>query len=175
MQIEPELIPLGTQDFAIIEAIAQYYEYDMSRYCGHLPGWEFPKSGNYYSPKLRQGLKSYFNQKERYPFLIRVDDRPAGFVMVNKVGTHPHVDWNMGEFFVLAPYQRRKVGQTIALQVFKQFKGEWEVAVIPDNKGALHFWKPLIAEFSNGKFSQEKKVLQEPEVHSMVIFSFASV
>ncbi len=174
MQVKPDLIKLKPHEFGLIEPLALYYEYDMARYCGQLPGWEFPLSGNYASDKLLQDLKTYFKDKERYPFLIRVDGHPAGFAMVNKITTNPHADWNMGEFFVLAPYQRRKIGQQIALAIFEQFIGEWEVAVIPQNTGALHFWKRLIDGFTKGKFSQEKKLLTHPEDHQMIIFSFDS-
>ncbi|MGD9591595.1 MAG: GNAT family N-acetyltransferase [Candidatus Berkiella sp.] len=174
MLVQPELIALKSNEFSIIEPLALYYEYDMSRYCGRLPGWEFPVSGNYLSKSLIQNLKSYFSEKNRYPFLIRVDEHPAGFVMVNTIGTTAHVQWNMGEFFVLAPYQRCKIGQTIAKAVFERFMGEWEVAVIPQNTGALHFWKGVIHQFTNAKFSQEKKLLTKPENHQMIIFSFES-
>ncbi|MBS0286902.1 MAG: GNAT family N-acetyltransferase [Proteobacteria bacterium] len=168
------LIKLQPHEFSAIESLAVYYEYDMAHYCGHLPGWEFPTSGLYVSKALMQGLKSYFKEKERFPFLIQVDGHPAGFVMVNKVGTTPTVEWNMGEFFVAAPYQRRKIGQTIAKEIFAQFKGEWEVAVIPQNLRAYHFWKGVIKDVSDGKFTEEKKVLTQPEMHQMIIFSFAS-
>lgn len=170
----PELIKLMPEDFPLIQNIAAYYEYDMSRYCGHLPGWEFPMNGTYLSQPLIKSLKSYFTDTDRVPFLMRVDDHPAGFVMVNKVGTTPDVDWNMGEFFVLAPYQHRKIGQTIAVSVFNQFPGIWEVAVIPANAGALAFWEKVISGYSENTFSKEKKTLQHPEKHQMMVFKFES-
>jgi predicted acetyltransferase len=168
---EPELFPLARGDYRQIEALAQYYEYDMSRFCGHLSGWEFPLQGSYLSHHLINNLKSYFKQTQRYPFLVRVAGHPAGFVMVNKVGTTPDVDWNMGEFFVAAPYQRRKIGQTIAQLVFAQFPGIWEVAVIPENTGALKFWLKTISSL-NDDFTQERKTLSEPELHQMIVFRF---
>ncbi len=168
----PELIKLNSHEFSQIEPLALYYEYDMSRYCGHLPGWEFPLTGNYASNALMQNLKSYFKQEDKYPFLIRFEGHPAGFVMVNKLGTSPFVEWNMGEFFVLAPYQRRHIGQAIAQRIFSEFTGEWEVAVIPQNKGAYLFWKPLISTLTAGKFSEQKKLLTFPEEHQMIVFSF---
>ncbi|MBI2792476.1 MAG: GNAT family N-acetyltransferase [Gammaproteobacteria bacterium] len=170
--IEPELIQLKSNEYAIIHSLATYYEYDMSRYCGHLPGWEFPIDGTYTSKALLKNLKAYFTEKDKYPFLIRIDEHPAGFVMVNKKGTTPDVDWNMGEFFVVATYQRRKVGQRMAREAFDRFQGRWEVAVIPQNTGALKFWEPLIANYSHGVYTRELKTLMFPEQHQMIVFGF---
>ncbi|MBS0288685.1 MAG: GNAT family N-acetyltransferase [Proteobacteria bacterium] len=168
-----ELIKLNSEEFHLVQPLAVYYEYDMSRYCGHLPEWAFPKQGTYESPQLMQDLKKYFDKNEanRYPFLIKVDENPAGFVMVNKAVVCG-ANWNMGEFFVLAPYQRKKIGQRVALDIFKLFTGIWEVAVIPQNKGALLFWQGLISVFSHGKFSKELKFFTKPEPHQMVIYKF---
>jgi predicted acetyltransferase len=78
----------------------------------------------------------------------------------------------MGEFFVVATYQRRKVGQRIAKEVFDRFQGHWEVAVIPQNTGALKFWEPLIENYSKGLYTKELKTLMFPEKHQMIIFGF---
>jgi predicted acetyltransferase len=170
----PELIALNHDEYSFIENLALYYEYDMSRYCGELMGWEFPQQGPYHSQLLVKNLKSYFKEKERYPFLIKINEHPAGFVMVNKVGTTPEVDWNMGEFFIAAPYQRKKIGHQIAIEVFNQFQGTWEIAVIPQNTGAYKFWQPLIASYAKGVYTQEQKQLYVPEPHQMIIFRFKS-
>lgn len=172
--LDPELIQLTTSDLPLILNLARYYEYDMSRYCGYLPGWEFPMDGKYETILLNENLKRYFQEKERTPYLIRIENHPAGFVMVNKVGTTVDVDWNMGEFFVLATYQRRKIGQTIAKKVFAQAQGIWEVAVIPENTGALKFWHKVIREYTNGAFRLSLKTLQYPEPHQMQVFRFES-
>lgn len=169
---DPELIALTSSDFPLIQNIARYYEYDMSRYCGHLPGWEFPLDGKYETLILEKNLKRYFQDKQRYPFLIRVAAHPAGFAMINKIGTTAEVDWNMGEFFVLATYQRRKIGQFIAKKIFQEYQGVWEVAVIPENIGALKFWHKIILEYTEGAFTQELKTLNHPEPHQMRVFRF---
>ena len=43
------------------------------------------------------------------------------------------VDWNMGEFFVLAKFQGQGVGSQVAKQIVKEHPGKWSVAVMPEN------------------------------------------
>jgi predicted acetyltransferase len=38
---------------------------------------------------------------------------------------------------------------------FNQFKGKWEVMVIPGNDGAYKFWKSVIGTYTNEKFSEK--------------------
>nr|WP_233417935.1 hypothetical protein [Rickettsia conorii] len=61
--------------------------------------------------------------------------------MLNKVGTHYKIDWNMGEFFIIARFQNKGVGRQVAKQIWQMHKRLWEVAVIPENKPALNDFK----------------------------------
>ncbi|MCC8467477.1 MAG: hypothetical protein LN589_01920 [Rickettsia endosymbiont of Eriopis connexa] len=44
--------------------------------------------------------KKYFKEADRKAYLIKVQQEIAGFVLLNKVGTHDKIDWNMAEFFI---------------------------------------------------------------------------
>src|SRR6478672_6815823 len=94
----PRLIPSSQGDQQTIQNMARFYVYDMLRYCGEESGWEIPEDGLYEC----RDLSRYFNEKDRFPFLIRVQQELAGFALINKVGTSSDVDWNIGEFFILA-------------------------------------------------------------------------
>jgi len=50
----------------------------------------------------------------RMHFLVKVDDKLAGFVLINKVGSTPEVDWNIGEFFIVFKFQGKGVGRCVA-------------------------------------------------------------
>lgn len=154
----------------IIQNLACFYTYDMSRYCGFLPGWETPHDGRF----TCFDLSRYWSEPNRYPFLIKVDNELAGFALVHKIGSSNDVDWTIGEFFIIAKFQGKGVGRTAAHKLFKQFPGKWEVMQIPQNTPAIAFWEKVIGEFSGGDLTKSQKILEEPTPHLMVAMTFYS-
>ena len=170
-----ELSPASLKDYPVIQNMARFYAYDMSRDCGQqLEGWEFPQNGLYEC----NDFKKYLERNGNHAFLIKINDELAGFVFVNKLEVMPEVDWNMGEFFIVAKFQRSGIGRTIAKQIFDQFPGEWSVGAIPQNARALNFWRKIIAEYTYGKFhevektSDQLKTSEYPDPYPMIILRF---
>lgn len=91
-------------DYPIIQNMARFYVYEMSRYCGDIPGWELPEDGLYES----FDFKNYFTDETRKAFLIKVGKEIAGFVLINQAGLHRNSDWNIAELF----YWRNFKGKT---------------------------------------------------------------
>ncbi len=168
--MEIKIVEAAQEDLTTVQNLARFYVYEMSRYCGFLKGWETPENGLFECVDLSY----YWNEPNRYPFLIRVNNELAGFVLVNKVGSGPDVDWNMGEFFVISKYQGSGVGCFAAKQIFWQFPGIWEVAQIPENKGAIIFWEKVVNQYTKKKFSKSRKIIDKPSPHLMVILKFDS-
>jgi predicted acetyltransferase len=150
----------------IIQNMARFYVYEMSGYCG----WEIPEDGLYEC----NDLKRYFQEPDRFPFFIKVNEELAGFALINKVGTDNNVDWNMGEFFIIAKFQRTGIGQHVASNLFDQFPGVWEVAAIPENKRAANFWHKIISLYTQGDFTQSLKKVPYPSHNPMIVFRFTS-
>lgn len=166
-----QLVPATLEDYPVVQNLARFYAYDMSRFCGQAPGWEFPQDGLY----TAHDLKRYFNEKDRYPFLIRVQNELAGFVMVNKVGSDDKADWNMGEFFVIAKFQGKGIGEKIATEVFSIYQGVWDVMAIPENTPARHFWRKIITKYTHGHFAEQLKMITTQTVpFPMIVFRFES-
>jgi predicted acetyltransferase len=95
-------------------------------------------------------LPLYWSEADRHPFLVRIDGRLAGLVLVRR-GSEVSGDataWDMAEFFVLRGYRRRGIGTQVAHQIWKQFPGRWEVRVMESNLSAFHFWLNAISEFT---------------------------
>ncbi len=155
-------------DREIIQNLGRFYVYDMSRYCGFLRKWQTPANGLFECIDL----SSYFEQQDSHAFLIKVDDELGGFVLINKVGTSPDVDWNVGEFFVVAKFQGKGIGRMAAQQVFGQFPGTWETTQMPDNKPAIDFWQKVVTEYTNGKFEKSHKTIPLPKPHPMIVLKF---
>ncbi|ARG98372.1 GNAT family N-acetyltransferase [Legionella micdadei] len=168
--LEPQLIPATGDDYSTIQNLARFYVYDMSRYCGFLPDWECPEDGLYEA----YDFKSYFIEKDRYPFLIRVNNELAGFVLVNKVGFIPDIDWNVGEFFITAKFQHRGIGQKIAQQLWQRYPGKWQVSVLPQNESGLQFWRKTINKFTKNQFNETTKKVAYDANNPRIIFSFTT-
>jgi len=165
-----ELIVAIDKDKPLIQNLARFYVYDMSWHCGDLPGWEVPANGLYECADL----SIYWVESSHHPFLIKVDHEIAGFALVNKTGSTPDVDWNMGEFFILGKFQGKGVGRRVAEHVFKKFPGVWEVMQMPKNLGAIEFWEKIIRNYTKGDFETTQKTIVIPKPHPMNVFKFVS-
>ena len=97
-------------------------------------------------------IDDYWNEDGRYPYLIRVDGKIAGFALIC-----PHcrfieneVTHSIGEFFVMIKYRRNGVGEYVAKELFTRHKGKWEVCHMHNNEPAADFWRRVITEYTNG-------------------------
>jgi len=119
-------------------------------------------------------LPLYWSQPDRrFPFLIRVDGRVAGFVLVQRgspLNSNP-TTLDVEEFFVLRQYRRQGVGRDAAELLWKRLPGDWTVRVAEDNRGALPFWRDVIGKYTDGSAS-ESSLLHDGR--QWRIFSFKS-
>jgi predicted acetyltransferase len=108
-------------------------------------------------------LGAYWTDPGRYPFLIRVDRKLAGFAMVmeHRILDALRPGHLIAEFFVLRPYRRRRVGTTAAFQLFDNFPGLWWVGEHKANLPALTFWRAVIDQYTCGSYREE--TWQEPD------------
>lgn len=164
------LVPASSEARATIQNLGRFYVYEMSRHCGFLPTWETPSNGLFECIDLG----SYCENPDRHAFVVKVDDELAGFVLINKVGSTPEVDWNIGEFFIVSKFQGKGVGSYVAEQIFNQFPGVWETSQIPENTAAIKFWDRVVSRYSHGNFEKTLKIVPEPKPHPMVILKFIS-
>ncbi len=156
------------EDKEIIQNLGRFYVYEMSRYCGFLPLWETPSNGLFECIDF----SSYCEESDRHAFLIKIDDELSGFVLINKIGTTPDVDWNIGEFFIISKFQGKGIGANVAEQIFDKFPGVWETSQIPENKAAIDFWDKVVNRYSNGQFEKSLKTIPEPKPHPMIVLRF---
>ena len=166
----PILIKASLKDYPIIQNLARFSVYDMSRFCGFISEeWVFPTDGLYES----FDFKNYFLEDGRHAFLVKVDGELAGFALLNKIGTEPNIDWNMGEFFIIAKFQGKGIAQKVAHQIWEMYPGLWEISVIPENMRALGFWRKSISAYIGENYKEEiKKVDFDSHQPLRHIFSF---
>ncbi len=102
-------------------------------------------------------LDHYWQDPDRYPFLIYADNNLAGFILI-RFEADPldgAGQMDVAEFFVLRGYRRHKVGSAAAILIWDLFPGRWQVRVLESNKGALPFWEQLIASYSVNHYNRQ--------------------
>lgn len=101
-------------------------------------------------------LDLYWTESGRLPFLVYVEEKIAGFVLISK---HSYVSDDktahvVSEFFIMRKYRRRGIGTHVAQKIFKMFPGKWEVQQIENNKIAQSFWKKVIDDYTQGNYKE---------------------
>lgn len=136
--------PAGEAERRLIEGLFQFYLYDFSEMePPEDTNLVFEENGRY---RPFPPLATYWEEADRWPLLVRVDGRPAGFALIN---THSHkggrVARNMGEFFIARKYRAGGIAAEALRQVLERHPGRWEVAVVARNARALAFWPRALA------------------------------
>lgn len=141
-----DVSPASIDDKPLIQRMLQFYLYDFS---------EFGKSDlDSHGCFDYRYLDHYWNEKERHPFIVCVDGKLAGFVLVNRHSYLPGNEWSVAEFFIMRKYRRQGVGKAAAFCIFDQFRGKWEVQEMEANLPAQHFWRKVIAEYTGGRYQE---------------------
>jgi predicted acetyltransferase len=131
-----EVIPAAREQMPVIDNLIQLYAHDFSEF----QNIELDSNGRFeYTP-----LPLYWTDPNRHPFLVTVDFKPAGFVLVKQEAGV----WDMAEFFIVRGCRRHGIGTTVAHDVWRRFPGPWEVRVMQANHAALPFWERAISEFT---------------------------
>ncbi|WP_207760981.1 GNAT family N-acetyltransferase [Holospora curviuscula] len=164
------LLPATISNYPTIQNMARFYVYDRTAYMD----WECPESGLFECIDF----KHYFENSDEKAFLIKVSDEIAGFVLLDKMHLLEPVDWNMGEFFVLAKFQEKGIASIVAREIFKEHPGKWSIAVMPENIKAIKFWRKIISEASYGDYTEvfktedELRNAENPDPYAMNVFTF---
>lgn len=116
---------------AVGGAAAELNAYELSRF----DGADLDRTGEYGYPYL----DAYWIEPERHPFVIEVDGRIAGLVLVR---TGP--PRSIAELLVLPRFRRGGVGTVAAREAFSPFAGDWEVHELAGNDDAVAFWRRAI-------------------------------
>ena len=158
-----ELNEAKEEDLPVVLNLIQYYVYDMSK----STGWDCNPRGiyggcddsrEYWQPDHPDTPPEMRSSKSRkgHPFMISVDGKIAGFVLLQELCQEGKPLFDIGEFFVVGKYQGKGVGKYIAHTLFRRFRGDWRIRQIPKNTPAIKFWEQVIGEFTNGNFKVNK-------------------
>jgi len=139
MGLEIAVRRAASEEQHVIANLLQLYMYEFSA----SQGTDLNSDGRY----EWDGLDDYWNDRRLSPFLVLVDGSIAGFALIQGCSaiTCQTDVWDMEDFFILAKYRRRGVGIRVANDLMRQFRGQWEIRVLPGNGPALNFWRAAIA------------------------------
>ena len=119
VSMDTEVIEAMLDDKPIIRHLMELYQHDLSEFDGEDVN-DHGLFGYIY-------LDNYWVEDGRFPFLIRVDGKLGGFVLVNQHSYTEEGEYCIAEFFVLRKYRRQGVGRKAAQVVFDKFPVMWEV------------------------------------------------
>ncbi|NLO84514.1 MAG: GNAT family N-acetyltransferase [Clostridiales bacterium] len=142
------------EDREILSNLLEKYNYEFSQY----DQLDVNKLGLY----GYQYLDYYWTEKNRWAYFIQVDEKLAGFVMVNdySVVEDRKTDFVIAEFFVMYKYRRRGIGKEAFYQVLDLHKGTWQLKRHPKNIPSVHFWDRVVNEYTKGKY---EAILAHPD------------
>jgi predicted acetyltransferase len=160
-----EVLPAAREQESVLANLLELYAHDFSE----LRRLNLGEDGRF----GYEALSLYWTEPGRYPFLVRMDGSLAGLVLVKRGAgiSGAGVVWDMAEFFVVRGCRRRGVGTQAALEVWRRFRGVWEVRVMQKNDAARRFWAEGISLFTG---EESRSVDFEHNGDAWVLFSFES-
>jgi predicted acetyltransferase len=128
----------------LLENLTQFYLHDFSELFSETSRLDLMADGRF-SPD--PPLDRWWQAEDHLPFLLRWQDRPVGFALINR---HSHMgapmDYAVAEFFVVRKCRRVGIGSAAAGAIFSALPGQWEAAVMRRNRRALAFWDAAIRQ-----------------------------
>jgi predicted acetyltransferase len=144
------------EDKETLSNLLQFYIYDFSEFMD-LHFEENGKFGDY-------PLDEYWTGDSNFPYLIKLNGKNAGFVLVKLKNRDDDTYFSIAEFFIAKKYRRAGLGKLVAIDIFTMHKGQWEVYQIDNNKPSQQFWKKAIEEYTDGKYTERIEVGRKTQV-----------
>lgn len=159
-----DLVPVGRDQRDCIDALMQLYHYDASDW---FPLALEPNGRFAYRPVGR-----LWDSVDSFPFLIHVAGELCGFAVVDKDVVDASSNWNMGYFFIVRRHRGRGLGRDVAHELFRRYKGRWEVYQVSENRQAIAFWRKVIQSFAGADWCEAERMI---DGRPSVLQSFISV
>src|SRR5512133_3078613 len=111
------LLPAPFELKPVLENLMHLYLYDFTEY----EPADVEEQGRF----VDDHLPLYWVEPGRYPFLVTVAGKYAGFVLVRQVSkpAETPITHAIAEFFILRKYRRQGLGRAVAWQIFERFPG----------------------------------------------------
>jgi predicted acetyltransferase len=134
-------------DRPVLSRMLELYQYDLSDVWPQ----DLDMHGEY-----GFAVDRYLRNPRLSAILLLVDEKYAGFGLVDPDVTFPENTYWLGQFFVMKRYRRAGLGQRAARFIFDHFPGKWEVGQMPRNHAAQAFWRRTISQYTGGQFVEHE-------------------
>lgn len=142
-----DLFEVEEKDKNIIFNLMQLYTYELSFFEDKTTSFELLENGLF---KISKYVDLYWKE-ERQPYILKYDGKLAGFVLER---FNEEEMYEIAEFFVLNKYRKLGAGTFMANEIFKKYKGKWEIRTLLKNKPAQDFWRKVVKNASNGIYEE---------------------
>lgn len=132
-------------DFAALQELLEFHQYELS----DIWHQDLDAKGRYGYDLSRHGQGIRF-----HAHVALYDTQYAGFALVAPAAVTRTEGYWMEQFFIMKRYRRCGAGASLARHVFASHPGLWEVGQMPTNAQARKFWRRIIAEITDGRFTE---------------------
>jgi predicted acetyltransferase len=156
------LEPVSDGEHDLLRRLFDFYLYDFSE----MEHADVDGEGWFLSDPERY-VARFWLDSWRHALLLRVEGRPAGFVLVEDRSPLPDSGDRrfISAFFVMRAYRRQGLGKAMARQTLERWPGAWQVLEIRANPEARRFWRRVIGDLTGGRYVErwvsEREVVQE--------------
>lgn len=160
-----EIILADNTNGFIIKNMYPLYLHDLAGIHGTLPN----EYGIFEEGPIRTLVEQYDIQQSwfenadlLYPYLIMVDNIPAGFCLVGSGRYAPkEVDYFVYETFLLSPYRGKSISYHAVTEVFGKHHGKWMLFThsTENNICAKSFWRKTVGHYTGSNYITEEKVI----------------
>jgi predicted acetyltransferase len=135
----------------ILRNLTELYEYEFSK--------EQDSDVNDFGLYGYKEIDHYWTDENKYPYFIKVNDKLAGFVLIDDYRYIKTIDaqYCIAEFFVMNKYKKLGVGKYAIKIVLDKYKGKWQLGYQSKNEGGKRFWNKVINEYTNGNYELFKE------------------
>ncbi|MDY6899934.1 MAG: GNAT family N-acetyltransferase [Cyanobacteriota bacterium] len=163
MEMEVDIKLAEYDEKYLLKKMLELYMYDLSS----LENSDLNDFGEY----GYRYLDLYWIESNRFPFILRVNQKLAGFALINKFAYTKGIDYAVAEFFILKKYRNEGLGRKLAFKIFQQFFGRWEIRTLTKNIKAKRFWREIIEQYASENMKEFSNKVKDKEV---TIWTFTS-
>ena len=143
-----EIYDVKENEKEIILNLMQLYTYELSFFEDKTTNFQLLDSGLY---AMNKYIELYWNEENRHPYVLKFNGNLAGFVLER----FNEENYNeIAEFFVINKYRKLGAGTFMAKEMFKRYKGKWEIRTLLKNKRAQEFWRKVVKDVSDGNYEE---------------------
>ena len=154
-----EIVKVKPEDKEKLYRLLEFSLYDGSQYIDNMLNDECLFDYGWFD--------NYFTDEDRDAYFVKSDDNYVGMVMVNENLKFNETGKCIAEFLIMPYYRGNHLGKRVAYDIFNMYKGDWEVQPMENNPTAYSFWKNIINEYTDGKYTTKNDGVED-------VFMFSS-